>query len=257
MKEAFAATKSGRLHYVEAGTGPAILLTHSGGASLYEFEANIERLAKVGRVIAWDLPGHGDSEPLTRHLPVSGYTDAAIALMDALRIDRAHVVGCSIGGLLAIDMAVNHPARIAKAVIVDSQLRTHQWWVDHWAMVEDMFTEVVQPFEKVALRFKALTPATLRRWNIDRSKAGAKTLMDVVWAARDYDVLTEIAKVKTPVMTLIGGVGPACDCVDDFRRLLPHGRLEVMEGCGHFPMIDEPEAFDALLTEFLQLRPAA
>lgn len=254
MKEAFADSRFGRLHYVDAGRGTTILLTHSGGASLYEFEANIERLARVGRVIAWDLPGHGDSDPMLRHLSLESYTEAAIALMDALHIERAHIVGCSIGGLIAIDMAARRPERVLKSVIVDMQLRTQQWWIDHWPMVEDIFCEVVQPFDTVAKRFKSLTPEVLRRWNIDRSKAGAKTLMSVVWAARDYDVLSAVARIKVPAMTLIGSVGPSRDCVDDYRRLLPEGRLELMEGCGHFPMVDEPRQFDELLIDFLELR---
>lgn len=254
MKEAFADTRFGRIHYVEAGAGKPILLTHSGGASLHEFEASIERLSKAGRVIAWDLPGHGDSDPFTRHFPVTSYTAATLALMDALHIDRATIVGCSIGGLIAIDMGANHPERVDKTVIVDVQLRTNRWWVDNWAMVEDMFTEVVQPLQTVLKRFKALSAATHRRWNIDRAKCGAKGLMDVVWAARDYDVLAAVARVKTPTLTIIGGAGPSRDCVDDFKRLLPHGKLEVMDGCGHFPMIDEPEAFDAIVANFIQQR---
>lgn len=253
MKEDFVRTEYGRIHYVDVGAGPPIVLTHSGGASLYEFEHNIERLARRGRVIAWDLPGHGDSAPFTADLSVQDYTAAAVGLLDALAIERAHFVGASIGGFMAIEMGASHPDRVNKLVIVDTQVRPQDWWVQNWAMVEGMFTEVVQPFLTVAPRFKALSAAAYRRWNIDRSKAGARSMMGVVWAARNYDALGQIAKVKGPVMALLGGVGPSIDCTNTFRQRLPHGRLEIVEGCGHFPMIDEPEIFVDLLVDFLEL----
>jgi 3-oxoadipate enol-lactonase len=256
MHETFAQTRYGRIHYVEAGVGAPILLTHSGGSSLYEFDLNFKRLARMGRVIAWDLPGHGDSAPFTADLSVEDYTAAAIALLDALSIERAHFVGASIGGFMAMELGASHPERVDKLVIVDTQLRTKQWWVQNWAMVEGMFCEVAQPYVAVAPRFKALSPEVYRRWNIDRAKAGARSMMGVVWAAREFDAMGQAAKVKRPVMTMLGGVGPSLDCADDFCRLLPHGRLEIVAGCGHFPMIDEPEIFVDLLADFLELREA-
>ncbi len=60
------------------------------------------------------------------------------------------------------------------------------WRVDNWVMVEGVFTEVVQPFLTVAPRFKALSAEAYRRWNIDRVKAGARSMMGVVWAAREF-----------------------------------------------------------------------
>lgn len=257
MREEFAKTSYGRIHYVDAGQGEPILLTHSGGSSLHEFEHNLGRLARHGRVIAWDLPGHGDSAPFTVDLSVEDYTDAAVQLLDQLGIEKAHFVGASIGGFMAIEMGASHADRVRKLVIVDTQLRTQQWWVDNWPMVEGMFAEVTQPHERVAPRFKALSEETLRRWNIDRAKAGARSMMGVVWAARAYDALGQLAKVRPPTLTMLGGAGPCMDCADDFRRLLPEGKLAVVEGCGHFPMIDEPEVFVDLLVDFLQLRPSA
>lgn len=254
MHENFVQTRYGRLHYVEDGDGEPILLTHSGGSSLHEFDHTFQALARLGRVIAWDLPGHGDSAPFTHDLSVEDYASAAAGLLDALSIERAHFVGASIGGFIAMEIGASHPERVNKLAIVDTQLRPRQWWVQNWAMVEGMFSEVTQPFETLAPRFKALSREVHRRWNIDRAKAGVRSMMGVVWAAREYEAQRQIAKVKVPAMIMLGSVGPSIDCAAEFGRLLPHARLEILKGCGHFPMIDEPGVFVDLLADFADLR---
>lgn len=141
-----------------------------------------------------------------------------------------------------------------KLVIIDTMVRPNQWWADNWDMLEGMFTEVVQPFATVAPRYKALSAGDYRRFNIDRIKAGARSMLSVCWAAREYDALGQLARVKGPIMTILGGIGPALDCADTYRRLMPHGRLEVVPEGGHFLMIDEPDIFVDLLVNFLELR---
>lgn len=253
FEDRFVETAYGRIHYVDAGSGEVILLTHSGGASLHEFDENIERLARRARVIAWDVPGHGDSAPFAGHLTFHDYAKAAVGLLDALGIARAHVAGCSLGGILSVMMAAHYADRVGKAVIIDAQLRPGQWWADNWHWIEDMFSETVQPRDKVAPRFRSLTDAVYRQWNIDRSKAGVRTMIDVLWAVREYDLLADLGKAKVPMMMIAGGVGPAIDSVGEFSARVAGGRLEIMEGCGHFLMLDEPEEFERILLDFLGL----
>ena len=61
-KDIFVETRMGRIHCLEAGSGPALILMHSNGASAYEYEFVIDDLAKKYRVVAWDMPGQGDSD---------------------------------------------------------------------------------------------------------------------------------------------------------------------------------------------------
>lgn len=253
LEDRFVETAFGRIHYVECGEGEVILLTHSGGASLHEFDENIERLSARARVIAWDVPGHGDSRPSTGHISMHDFAQAAVAFLDALGVERAHVAGCSLGGIVSIVLAAHYPDRIGKAVIIDAQLRPCQWWADNWNWIEDMFSEVVQPREKVAARFRNLTDALYRQWNIDRAKAGVRTMIDVLWAAREYDLLADLERMKVPTMMIAGAVGPAVDSLDEYRNRVPGGRLEIMADCGHFPMLDDPERFERLLLDFFEL----
>ena len=98
-RDGFVKTKShGRIHYREAGKGPALMLMHTNGASAHQFEAVAPLLAKHFRVISWDMPGHGDSDPLSRHYSVEDQAKALAALMTALKVKAAHISGASVGG---------------------------------------------------------------------------------------------------------------------------------------------------------------
>ncbi|MGZ0248029.1 MAG: alpha/beta fold hydrolase, partial [Alphaproteobacteria bacterium] len=102
--DGFINTGHGRIHYLEQGSGPSVILLHSNGGSAYEYEEMFDQLAKTHRVLAWDMPGHGDSEPITLHYSVEMYADAVVAFMDALDIESASVLGSSIGGAICVAM---------------------------------------------------------------------------------------------------------------------------------------------------------
>lgn len=251
IKDGFAATKSGRIHYREAGTGAPLMLLHSNGCSAHEYEDVIAHLAKSRRVIAWDMPGHGDSEPLTKHWSIPDYADAVVDLMDALDIDRASVAGSSVGGTICVDLGVRYADRFDWLFLVETPIRSLQDWLDGWPGIDINFGVPSQTFEQIAQRFRKLTPAKLTRWNCDRNKAGSKTMVGVMWALRDYDVLANLAAIKGKPAVIYGDVGPTIAGAAHFERLLPGAPSITLADCGHFPMADDPEAFAAALNSIL------
>jgi pimeloyl-ACP methyl ester carboxylesterase len=195
MKDGFAATRHGRLHYLEAGSGRPVILLHSNGNSAYEYEELISLLAAHCRVIAWDQPGHGDSEPTGRHFTVEDFSDAVVALMDALGLPAASVMGSSIGGAIAADLGTRRGARIDKLFIVEAPVRTPQEWAKGWANTEKNYAFATQTAEQVAARMRRVDDKLLARWSIDRNKAGRWAMLDVMWALREYDVRAAMPKI--------------------------------------------------------------
>lgn len=251
MRDGFVNTPAGRVHYLIGGSGAPLVLMHSNGCSAHEYAYNFDRLCQHFQVVAWDMPGHGDSDPLHGHTTVESYASAALAMLDQLFIDRAHVAGSSIGGLIAIELAAHHTDRLLSVGIVETPFRDEAWWASHWGMVEEMFSIPTQSFEATAPRFKALSAEFHRRWNIDRNKAGGKTMMDVMWAGREFDVGSALDQCQTPALLVFGDKGPVWDAVPEFQRRLHGAPLVTMPGCGHFPMVDEPGAFDRALIDFI------
>ena len=252
--DGFADTPFGRIHYLEQGRGPALLMLHSNGASAHEYRPAMALLSQPFRVIAWDMPGQGDSEPLTRHMTMADYSRAAMALLDALSIKSATVLGSSVGSSIAADVALSHPDRVDAAVIVEIPLgRDGAWWEANWTMVERMFSIPQDSFEAVSRRYKALTPQGYDRLMVDRHKAG-RAMMDVMWAGRAWsDRLEEIlSSISIPVLFLLGEKGVAAPVSDRFLKLAPAASLTIIPDCGHFPLTDDVEASVAAILAFSQ-----
>lgn len=247
--EHFIDAPEGRIHCLEQGEGPPLLLLHTNGGSLHEYTQAMPLLARHYRCIAVDLPGHGDSDPRTGHLSVDDYAAAAVAVLDALGIARAHVCGASIGGVVGIALGLAVPGRIASLAIVEAVLRTPDEWAEQWPRVEVMFAIAQQSQQEVAPRVRHLTPALLTRWNIDRAKAGGWRMVDVMWALREYDAIGGLARLHVPCAIVLGERGPAMASRARFEQALPHAPIRVIADAGHFPMVDAPAEFAAAIHE--------
>jgi 3-oxoadipate enol-lactonase len=105
----------GRLYWEEAGEGPPVVLIHAGLWDRRIWDGQMEPFAAAHRVVRYDLRGFGRSSPLER--PFSARRDLA-DLLDVLRIERTALVGCSIGGGLAVDFALEFPTRVSALVAV-------------------------------------------------------------------------------------------------------------------------------------------
>lgn len=117
----FVETPAGRLRYAKRGeVGPAIVLVHGFGGDLDNWLFNIDALAAVGQVHAVDLPGHGQSAKAIGEPSLGWLSAALVGFMDAVGIERAHLVGHSMGGAIAAETALAHPDRVLSLTLVGS-----------------------------------------------------------------------------------------------------------------------------------------
>ncbi len=113
-------TAPAKVHVEEAGTtGPLLLCLHGIGSSSASFVAQLEAFSGAFRVVAWDAPGYGRSPDPDRPLDLDGFADAAAEVIRA-RGGRAHVLGVSWGGVIALRLALRHPALVASLIVADS-----------------------------------------------------------------------------------------------------------------------------------------
>lgn len=252
MKDHFVSLKNhNRVHYIEAGAGEPVILLHTNGSSAYEYEHVIKVLAKTRRVIAWDQPGHGDSDRMVRHYSVEDYGDAVVEFMTALNLDKAHVFGGSIGGAIAVDLGDRHAKRLKKLFICEAAVRSVDGWASRWLSTEQNYCYPLQTLEQVKARLREVTPAVLDRWNIDRNKAGAWTMLDVMWALREYDIQSAMKRISAQTMLVFGKKSQVSASAPIFQAALPGAPLEMMDNCGHFPMIDDPESLARIIDRFI------
>lgn len=113
-----------KVHYHEAGSGPVLLCIHGGAPGAFgwgNFGRNMQALSQHFRVLVVDLPGYGLSDKPKVEGPRTGfYAQVFIDMLDALGIEKAHVMGLATGGTAALKMAIEHPARIDRLIVINS-----------------------------------------------------------------------------------------------------------------------------------------
>ncbi len=110
-----------RLRYIETGTGPPVVLLHGLGASMYAWRKNLQPIAAAGfRVVAFDNRGFGESDKPATGYDNAAYADLLCAFLDSLRISEAVLVGHSMGGAIAAEVAIRYPHRVRGLVLIDA-----------------------------------------------------------------------------------------------------------------------------------------
>lgn len=270
------------VNVIELGEGPPVVFVHGHGGAWQNWLEQLPALAPAHRVIAFDLPGFGAS-PLPRDpITVQGYARIVDELMGRLGVDPAAVVGNSLGGFIAAELALVAPERVERLVLVSaagvarSYIRMPLRVLDHVA--EPALTALGPLLVPVESRIRRLT----RRPGLRRAlfallsphperlelplfyetamasgpKPGAPLAAAEI--AR-YDFRDRLPEIACPTLVVWGArdwiVPPSG--ADEFARLIPDARKVVFEDCGHVPMLEQPARFNRLLEEFLAEVPAA
>ena len=117
------ATRGSRLSIMEAGTGPPALAVHGLGGTKGSFLPTVAALASRFRIIAVDLPGFGDSDkPIGAPYDARFFADAVVDLLDALALERAHLIGNSLGGRVALEVGLRYPSRVGRLALLAPSL---------------------------------------------------------------------------------------------------------------------------------------
>ncbi len=258
-----------RIHVAEAGQGPALVLLHGLTATHFTWQHTIPAFADRWRVVAPDLPGHGRSgKPDAPYTP-DFYAGVVRSLGRALGIGDAVVVGNSLGGRVALELALAYP-RWTRAVGVAAPaggyaagMRAVGWAID--AVAGPRVLGVALP-RTLDWCFHDPTLAACeerRRLLADRlaaddapgfARAVTRTLRELLADGRP-----PLGGIRQPAL-VVWGREDRLIALAASRRLLreiPHARLAVVDGCGHLPMVERPDEFNRVLGEFLRAVDAA
>lgn len=247
-----------RLHVRDTGPrdAPALVLLHGLGSSLHTFEPWARALEGEYRVIRFDLSGSGLSGPD----PTGTYTDARSmevlrALLDRLGVDRATLIGNSIGGRLAWTFAAAHPERVDRLVLISPDGFASPGFDYGRAPAIPAFLSLIRYALPSALlrpniaaaygNPDALTDETLERYHALLLAPGNRdALIERMRQTILADPRPVLREIDIPVLLLWGekdGLIPIANA-DDYLRALPNGRLVALPGLGHVPHEEAPEA---------------
>ena len=250
-----------KLHYVDSGAGEPVLLVHGFTNAGMAWMQQIAALTFAGyRAIVPDLRGHGQSQAATDVTTVEDFTDDLIALLDHLGVERAHVCGLSLGGMIALQMALDHPQRVGALVVANSQASFAMPElgpvVDGWLA---MFAQPDGPLK----RFQATWPAMLNEafrtsaagqgayesWCELARRASGASLSQVALGMRRFDVRERLAQITLPALVIAGSEDKLFppDTVRAVSDAMPNARYALIEGGAHISSLDSPGEFNRLL----------
>ena len=272
----FAEINGLQVHYKIAGRGqPTLMLLHGFGVSVFSWREVMEPLSKIGTVIAFDRPAFGLTE---RPLPgqwvgESPYSaeyqvELTVGLLDTLGVERAILVGNSVGGATSMLTALTYPERVQALVLVDPAVYDHGGSMGLLRFLANM---------PQMQRIGPLVARRIRGWGIDFARSAwhdpsqitaevwegylkplqaenwDRALWELTRANRSHNLTERLAEIQMPCLVITGDddrIVPTDQSIRLADELLD-AELVVISDCGHIPHEECPESFLQAVTDFL------
>lgn len=270
-------TSQGLITYRQAAPpsndGPALLLIHGLGGSSAVWQRNILVLGERYRTYAVDLWGPHRSSVPSRTTPAAGVA-YLMAFMDAVGVPSAHLLGSSLGGLLATRLASAEPQRVLSLSLVGSAgLGREIAWSQRLLTLPGIGKFFFRPTER---RARAMLKLLIRRGAIPESLvqeiyeeskepgvtrqmlAALRAGVSILGVKPQMLILDELRGISTPTLVMAGELDPLFPIAHPRRatELIPNSRLHIFPGAGHWPYFEDSQAFNRVLLEFLDSSPS-
>jgi pimeloyl-ACP methyl ester carboxylesterase len=261
------------VNVIDMGEGDAIVFIHGLSGAWVNWLENLPHFACDHRVIAMDLPGFGHSPMPAERISISGYGRIVDELLDALGIDRAVVVGNSMGGFIGAEVAIAFGTRVDRLVLVsaagisiehqrnervlrylerldDVLILSGGWMATRSAGLAKRKRARRQIMRLVAHRAQDLPAPLIAEQVMGSGKPGFVPALD---ALTDYPIRDRLSEIRCPVLVVWGEEDRLVPVRDAyiFGELIPDSRVVVWPETGHVAMLERPAAFNALVDEFL------
>ena len=249
-----------KLYYETAGKGPAVVLIHGGLVDSRLWDDQMKEFAKHHHVVRYDLRGFGRSAAAPQ--PFSHIEDLR-ALMDFLKIERATVVGLSLGGIIAADFALEHPDRVDRLVLVGAGLRGDKQPPDKDALrayeaatkgnAEEFVNVTMATGLYSAVREGTPAYARLRQMMLENFKA-VSTFAPGFLKYPEQPTLERLGQVKARTLVIIGSEDAQSlkNVADTLAAGIPGARKIVIPGASHHPPVESPNEFNNAVLSFLK-----
>jgi pimeloyl-ACP methyl ester carboxylesterase len=265
----YAQSQGARIYYEETGKGTPILFIHEFGGDHRSWRDQTRHFGRSWRCITWDARGYPNSDaPEDEKLYGQDFFNRdAVAVLDAAGVDRAHIVGLSMGGYTALMLTAKFPERVISCTAAGAgsgalkatraqfieECRQAAAQMDRAGRLDAAAMGLSPTRVQLQIKDPAGWDTFVRHLAEHPAHAAARTLRTVqAGRASLYDLDGELEGIKAPVLLMVGDEDEPCLDVNLWmKRLLPNARLAVLPGSGHAINLEEPALFNQLVEQFL------
>lgn len=248
------------VHCEIEGEGPWVVLSHALACDLGMWDDQVPALRERFRVLRFDTRGHGGSGVSPAPYSFDQLARDVDGLFAALCIERAHFVGISLGGMVAQEFALAYPRRVASLVLCDTTSRypegTDKIWQERIAAVR---AQGVDPLVEATLErwftpaFRAARPDVMARIGAMIRNTPAEGYIGCGAAVPTIDTTMRLGAIDCPTLVVVGehDAGTPVAMAQTIQRGIPGAELQVISSASHLCNIEQTEAFNAVLLDFL------
>jgi 2,6-dioxo-6-phenylhexa-3-enoate hydrolase len=254
-----------RIHYNEAGAGPVAVMLHGGGpgaSGWSNFQRNVGPFSERFRTLLVDLPGFGKSDSVAPNEPRSQFNARALRdLFDALGVERAHLIGNSMGGATALNFAIDYPDRIDRLVVMGAAGAGQSLFVpmptEGIRVLNQVFDNPTAEGMRRLIQFMVYDSSFLTEELLQQRLQAALNPQHLEArkksAAAQRDLSRDLGKVKAKSL-IVWGRDDRVVPLDGSLRLvwgIPDAELHIFGRCGHWAQFEHAEEFNRLVIDFL------
>ncbi|HXQ24681.1 MAG TPA: alpha/beta hydrolase [Candidatus Acidoferrales bacterium] len=233
--------------------GELLLFVHAAGSNGNTWQRQLSAFAEQHGPLAFDFPGHGRSGGTESLKSIAAYRDFLAKLMAAMQLRPAVLIGRSMGGAIAMELALAHPERVRALVLVATAARFDlpQAMLDTWQNV--MLGRAQQPFTTEAFSPKTEFAVMREAW-MEQVKTDPRVRYFDLVACNQFDITARLGAIRTPTLIITGrddGITPI-DRAAALHQGIPHSKLVIIDDAGHTVPSEKPAELNAAVTEFLK-----
>jgi pimeloyl-ACP methyl ester carboxylesterase len=260
------------VHFVKAGKGSPILFLHGLGGSWRDWSANLPAFAADYRVMAMDFPGFGESDKPEVRYSIEWLTDVVEKFLQEQEIDQVTLVGHSIGGVVALNVASQPKSRVKKLVIADAVGIGNKAEFIAYAMAKKIMGSETEwePVENfLQSQFRAMADDLIEKQKPKTARELFESLripiigqpllpmtpeVQMIASTFDFDIRPKLASIRQPTLILWGAKDPLASPHDAYllQTKIHSSTLILFPDSGHSPMMEHPAIFNQELGKFLQ-----
>ena len=240
---------------------PVVILSHSLGCSLSMWDPQMDALVPYFQVLRYDIRGHGRSEATVGPYTPELLAKDAIALLDALEIDKVHWVGLSMGGMIGQALALNYSDRLKSLVLCDTTAvippEAQPLWQERIDAVrgKGIASQMEPTMERYFTRsFLKSNPPMLGAMRKQFLATPAEGYLGCVEAIRRLNFLDRLSMIKIPTLIMVGEDDPGTpvSASQAIHEKMSNSKLVIVPSARHLPNVEQPDAFNTNLLTFLK-----